>query len=215
MTKVPLLFLDTVGTMFTGAAFGPLAGVSVGLATNLVQGVMNNPKDIPFALDNMAVGLSVGLVAQRGGFTYGKAFWTGLLLAVVCPLIGTPIAIWIYGGITGGGLDFLFAWLLKSGSDIFTAAFLPRIRVTWWTRSEVPCWWPSCSSGFRVATIAAKPDEARATASAGRPLHPKPEFGGASPRPGGRGFPGGSEDHTRGRSGNLPVAVPGDALRRA
>lgn len=127
MTKVPLLFLDTVGTMFTGAAFGPLAGVSVGLATNLVQGVMTNPKDIPFALVNMAVGLSVGLVAQRGGFTYGKAFWTGLLLAVVCPLIGTPIAIWIYGGITGGGLDFLFAWLLKSGSDIFTAAFLPRI----------------------------------------------------------------------------------------
>ncbi|MGE5507908.1 MAG: CD3073 family putative ECF transporter S component [Chitinophagales bacterium] len=127
MTKVPLLFLDTIGTMFTGAAFGPLAGVAVGFATNLVQGVMTNPKDIPFALVNMAVGLIVGLVARKGGFSYGKAFWTGLALAVVCPLVGTPIAVWIYGGITGGGLDFLFAWLKGSGAGIFTAAFLPRI----------------------------------------------------------------------------------------
>lgn len=126
LAHVPLLFLDTVGTIFTAAAYGPAAGVMVGLVTNLVQGVATNPRDIPFALVNMAVGLLVGLIA-RNGFGYGKAFRTGLLLAVVCPLVGTPIAVWLYGGVTGSGLDFLFAWLLKSGSDIFTAAFLPRI----------------------------------------------------------------------------------------
>ncbi|HHW13749.1 MAG TPA: hypothetical protein GXX28_02275 [Firmicutes bacterium] len=86
----------------------------VGLVTNLVEGVATNPRDIPFALVNMAVGLLVGLIA-RNGFGYGKAFWTGLLLAVVCPLVGTPIAVWLYGGVTGSGLDFLFAWLLKAG----------------------------------------------------------------------------------------------------
>jgi energy-coupling factor transport system substrate-specific component len=127
ITKVPLLFLDTIGTIFTGAAFGPAAGVSVGLVTNVVQGMLTNPKDIPFALVNMAVGLIVGLMAYHKRFGYGKAFLIGLILAVVAPLIGTPIAVWIYGGLTGSGLDFIFAWLVKSGADIFTAAFVPRI----------------------------------------------------------------------------------------
>lgn len=127
LTKVPLLFLDTIGTIFAAAAYGPLPGMAVGLVTNLVQGVLTNPKDIPFALVNMAVGLIVGLIAHRRGFSYRKAILTGLLLAVVAPLIGTPIAVWLYGGVTGSGLDFIFAWLLKSGAGIFTAAFIPRI----------------------------------------------------------------------------------------
>jgi energy-coupling factor transport system substrate-specific component len=46
---------------------------------------------------------------------------------VVAPLIGTPIAIWIYGGLTGGSSDFIFAWLRAAGNTIFASAFIPRI----------------------------------------------------------------------------------------
>jgi energy-coupling factor transport system substrate-specific component len=56
-----------------------------------------------------------------------RAVFTGLVLAIVAPLIGTPIAVWIYGGLTGGSTDFIVSWLLASGQTIFTAAFLPRI----------------------------------------------------------------------------------------
>lgn len=125
--QIPLLFLDTLGTILGAALLGPFQGALIGLCTNLIQGVLTNPRDIPFALVNVTVGLVVGFAARRFRFSVPVAAAVGLVLAVLCPLIGTPIAVWIYGGLTGGGTDFLFLWLMKSGQDIFTAAFLPRI----------------------------------------------------------------------------------------
>ena len=125
--QIPLVFLDTVGTLFGGVLLGPLQGALVGLCTNLIQGFLTNPRDIPFALVNVAVGLVSGFAARRFRFSLPVAVTVGLVLAVLCPLIGTPIAVWLYGGLTGGGTDFLFLWLVKSGQSIFTAAFLPRI----------------------------------------------------------------------------------------
>ncbi len=127
MLQIPLIFLDTLGTILGGALFGPLAGVLIGLTTNVVQGFLTNPRDIPFALVNMAIGLLVGLTARRVRFTLPVAILTGLVLAVAAPLIGTPIAVWIYGGLTGGGTDFLVLWLRASGQSVFTATFIPRI----------------------------------------------------------------------------------------
>ena len=101
--QIPLLFLDTVGTIFVAVALGPFAGALTGGVTNVIQGILTNPKDIPFALVNIAVGVMVGFVAKRYRFGIKTAAVTGVILSVVAPLIGTPIAVFIYGGITGGG----------------------------------------------------------------------------------------------------------------
>lgn len=127
MLNIPLLFLDTIGTIFTAVVLGPFYGAAAGGLTNILQGLLTNPKDIPFALVNIAVGLIVGYIARKKEFNYPRAVITGLGLAIVAPMIGTPIAVWIYGGVTGGGTDFIFAWLLQSGQSVFTAAFIPRI----------------------------------------------------------------------------------------
>ena len=63
--NIPLLFLDTIGTIFTAAVFGPLYGALTGGLTNVIQGILTNPKDIPFALVNIAVGIIVGLIARK------------------------------------------------------------------------------------------------------------------------------------------------------
>lgn len=125
--KIPLIFLDTLGTILGAVMFGPFFGGAIGLLTNIIQGMLTNPKNIPFAVVNLTIGLIVGYIAQRYTFTWLTALLTGLLLSVVAPLIGTPIAVWVYGGLTGGGTDLLFLWLLKSGEKIFTAAFIPRV----------------------------------------------------------------------------------------
>lgn len=127
MLKIPLVFMDTMGTILAAALFGPLWGAVVGLLTNVIIGITTNPVDIPFALVNMTIGLIVGLISKKVGFGFKTAIATGLLLAVVAPLIGTPIAIWIYGGLTGSSTDFFIAWLLASGQSIFASAFIPRI----------------------------------------------------------------------------------------
>jgi energy-coupling factor transport system substrate-specific component len=127
LLNIPLLFLDTVGTIFSAALFGPWYGAAVGGLTNVIQGILTNPKDIPFALVNIAVGIIVGLIARRWKFNIVTSIITGLILSVVAPLIGTPIATYVYGGITGDFNDVFFTWLVKSGQSVFTAAFLPRI----------------------------------------------------------------------------------------
>lgn len=127
MLQIPLLFLDTIGTILSAVVLGPLTGALTGGLTNVIQGFITNPKDIPFALVNIAIGLIVGYVAKKREFDLKTAIITGVILSVVAPLIGTPIAVLIYGGVTGGGTDLIFAWLLASGQKIFTAAFIPRI----------------------------------------------------------------------------------------
>lgn len=125
--NIPLLFMDTLGTIFGGAILGPVFGMMIGGLTNVVLGLLTNPKDIPFALVNIAIGLVVGLITKKFKFSVLVAVVTGLVLAVVAPLIGTPIAVFLYGGITGDFNDVFFTALKNSGSTIFSAAFLPRI----------------------------------------------------------------------------------------
>jgi len=125
--KIPLLFLDTIGTIFVAVLLGPFYGAVAGGLTNIIQGMITNPKNIPFAIVNIAIGLVVGYIAKKYKFNYKVAFITGIIIAILAPLIGTPIAVYVYGGLTGGGTDLIFAWLLKSGRSIFTAAFIPRI----------------------------------------------------------------------------------------
>lgn len=125
--QIPLLFLDTIGTIVVAAVLGPFAGALTGGLTNIIQGMITNPKNIPFAIVNIVIGLIVGFIAKKYKFNVKTAVITGLILSIIAPLIGTPIAVFVYGGVTGGGTDLIFAWLLASGQKIFTAAFIPRI----------------------------------------------------------------------------------------
>lgn len=127
-TKIPLLFLDTIGTIFVAVLLGPWQGAAVGTVTNILTPVLTgNIKDIPFFLVNAIVGIVVGYIVKKHGFNLKTAIITGLILSVLCPLIGTPIAVWLYGGITGSGTDFIFVWLKNTGMSIFSSAFIPRI----------------------------------------------------------------------------------------
>ena len=125
--KIPLLFLDTMGTVFGAVWFGPIWGMIIGGLTNVLLAVMKNPKDLPFALVNIVIGLVVGLIARKFKFDLKTAIITGLILAVVAPLIGTPIAVFVYGGLTGDFNDIFFTALRQGGTEIFSAAFIPRI----------------------------------------------------------------------------------------
>lgn len=123
-----ILFLDTVGTIFVAAFLGPIPGILTGVLTNLVNGVLVGPTEIPFLLVNGAVGLIVGLIAQRQKkYNLPVAIVVGLILAIVAPLIGTPIAIFMFGGLTGSGMDFMIIWLKTSGQNLFSAVFITKI----------------------------------------------------------------------------------------
>lgn len=124
--KLPV-FLDTVGTILTAAILGPWWGALTGGLTNIILS-LQNPMDMWFALVNVAIGLIVGFASRRFGFErWPVVLATGAAISVVAPVIGTFIATYLYGGLTGGGIDIFVGGLMKAGSSVFAAAFIPRI----------------------------------------------------------------------------------------
>lgn len=133
--KLPL-YLDTIGTVFTAIYFGPVIGATVGGLTNIISSlIMGNVKGIPFLLVSVVIGLIVGFIAKKFTWDFKTALITGLLLSVVAPLIGTPIGILVYGGLTGTISDVLVIWLKNSGASIFAASFIPKIFNNFWDKT--------------------------------------------------------------------------------
>jgi len=124
--KLPL-YLDTIGTVFIAIYFGPLYGATVGGATNFLTSIISNIAGMPFMLVSIVIGLVVGFIFKKVNFNFVNALLVGLLLSVVAPLIGTPIGIAVYGGLTGTVSDIAVVWLKQSGASIFTASFIPKV----------------------------------------------------------------------------------------
>ena len=112
------LYLDTLGTVLSAAILGPLPGIIVGALSNIITGLIYSVSDIPFCLVNMAVGLIVGLVAKKWKFGIVPAVITGIALSFICPAIGTPIGIYVYGGLNGSVSDMLVMSLVQGGKTI-------------------------------------------------------------------------------------------------
>ena len=126
--KIPLLFLDTIGTVLISVLFGPWWGVLTGGLTNVVLGATTGASAIFFGLVNIAIALVVGSIARKFDFTkWYVALITGLVISIVAPLIGTPIAVAVYGGLNGSGMDFVVLWLRSSGESVFASTFISRI----------------------------------------------------------------------------------------
>lgn len=126
--KIPLLFLDTMGTVIVAVLFGPWWGAATGILTNLVLGVTSGPTAIFFGLVNAVIGLVVGYVALRYDFRkWYVALMTGIILSIIAPLIGTPIAVAVFGGLNGSGMDLIVLWLRSAGESIFASTFISRI----------------------------------------------------------------------------------------
>ena len=64
---------------------------------------------------------------KRGYEDYITPLIIGLILSVAAPLVGTPIAVYVFGGLTGGGVDIIYGILLGATDRIFSSAFLARI----------------------------------------------------------------------------------------
>ena len=124
--KIPFLFMDTLGTVFAAITLGPLYGAIAGGVSNIIMS-LGNPASVPYALVNIAVGIVAGVMALKFKFNIKIAVITGVILGIVCPLIGTPITIFLGGGFSGDALDVAVAFLRQTGQSIFIATFVPRV----------------------------------------------------------------------------------------
>ena len=127
LLKLPI-FLDSIGTVIVALLAGPWAGGLTGLLTNLIWGLISDPVAAAFAPVAMVIGIVAGLLAKVGLFKkWWQAIISGVIIAVALSIIAIPIRVYMFGGVTGSGADFITAYLLATGRDLFSAVLITVI----------------------------------------------------------------------------------------
>jgi energy-coupling factor transport system substrate-specific component len=122
------IFLDSIGTVLVGILAGPWAGALTGLLTNLIWGLISDPVAAAFAPVAMVIGLVAGLCARFGLFrTWWQAIISGVLISLALSVVAIPIRVYMFGGVTGSGADFITAYLLATGRDLFSSVLVTVI----------------------------------------------------------------------------------------
>jgi energy-coupling factor transport system substrate-specific component len=127
LLKLPI-FLDSIGTVLVALLAGPWAAGLTGLLSNLIWGLVSDPVAAAFAPVSMVIGIAAGLLAQVGMFrTWWKAAISGAIIAVTLSFVAIPIRVYLFGGVTGSGADFVVAYLRATGRDLFSSVLITVI----------------------------------------------------------------------------------------
>lgn len=126
--KLPV-YLDSIGTVLVGIICGPWAGALTGALSNTIWGLFN-PDSLPWWPVAFFIGLVAGFCANAGLFkNWWKVILSGFLIALTAALASTPIAVYLYGGITASGSSFITAYLMQTGTGMVQAVFSTNFLV--------------------------------------------------------------------------------------
>ena len=129
LLKLPV-YLDSIGTMLVAALCGPWAGALTGTFSNIIWGLAIDPNAFPWWPVAFFIGLVTGFCAKAGLFkNWWKVAITGFLVALTAAVVSTPIAVYLYGGITASGSSFITAYLLQTGRGVFESVFSTNFLV--------------------------------------------------------------------------------------
>ena len=129
LLKLPV-YLDSIGTVLVAALCGPWAGALTGALSNTIWGLAIDPNALPWWPVAFFIGLVAGFCAKGGLFkSWWKVVVTGFLVALTAATVSTPIAVYIYGGITASGSSFITAYLLQTGQGVLQAVFSTNFLV--------------------------------------------------------------------------------------
>jgi energy-coupling factor transport system substrate-specific component len=119
--KLPV-YLDSIGTVLVGVICGPWAGALTGALTNIVAGIILDPGWLPWFPVAAVIGATAGVMANIGYFkNWWKVVVTGFVIAVMATIVGTPISIAIFSGISASGSSLITAFLLETGRGLLEA----------------------------------------------------------------------------------------------
>lgn len=128
--KVPFLYLDALGVLLVAVLAGPWAAALTGVFVNVVEGFVVNPTYWAYTPLQIGFGLAAGYMARRGWFRrFWKVIVVGLVVAAISIVMGAPITVVVFGGVTGTGSDAVTAFFRATGLNIWKAVFSQTIVV--------------------------------------------------------------------------------------
>jgi len=117
------IFLDAMGTILVAALVGPRAAILAGLTSQVLASVLSgNFAWLPFVLVQVVIALYAWGAARLGVFRrLATALPAGLLLGVLSGGTAAPIAYFVFGGATGGGVTLVTTVLRAAGLPLSVA----------------------------------------------------------------------------------------------
>lgn len=121
------LYLDTLGTIFVAAIYGPIYGIFPGLLSGLITGITSDIYSLYFAPVQIATGIMTGLMFKSKLMKQ----WT-LPIGVLCivipgTLVASLITVILFGGITSSGSSIIVIFLRSIGMNVVMSVFLVQI----------------------------------------------------------------------------------------
>lgn len=123
-------FLDSIGTAVVAAVAGLAPALIVAVGTNLLFEIAYGFSftHLPFAICGIATVFIVRAFVRTGNFrNVGNVLVAGFAVALANAILGGIIAAFLFGGVTGVGIDFLVTGLVASGQSLLTASFWARV----------------------------------------------------------------------------------------
>ncbi len=123
LLRLPV-YLDSIGTIFTGALLGPWFGMLPNLLSGIIMGVTTDIYSLYFAPVGMVTGFMAGVVWKRAK----RPLWM-LALSVSLPgtLLSSAICAAVFGGITSSGSTVLVQLLAKTPLGMTASIFLVQV----------------------------------------------------------------------------------------
>jgi energy-coupling factor transport system substrate-specific component len=114
------VFLDSVGTILVAALVGPRAAIAAGLTSQVLAAVLSgNFSWLPFGLVQIVIALYAWGAARAGVFRrLATALPAGLLLGALAGGTAAPIAYYVFGGATAGGVTAVTTALRAIGAPL-------------------------------------------------------------------------------------------------
>ena len=122
--KIPI-FLDSIGITIAAILAGPWVAIIVGVATTLIGTVLFSPVLWAFSGTAALIGILSYVFAQRGLYRrWYFAILAGFLIGIAAAVVSAPVAAYVFGGATAGGIDAITLAFRSAGKGLLEAVFL-------------------------------------------------------------------------------------------
>ena len=125
--KLPV-YLDSIGTILTGAVLGPWFGMLPNLISGIFMGMTVDIYSLYFAPVGMITGIMSGLVFRKLSVKKVKVLFAAALITVPGTIVSSVINAVLFGGVTSSGSSILVQLLSKTPlgltGSIFAVQFL-------------------------------------------------------------------------------------------
>ncbi|HCC00272.1 MAG TPA: ECF transporter S component [Ruminococcaceae bacterium] len=121
--KLPI-YLDSIGTILTGALLGPFFGIATGCLSGVISGMTSDVYAFYFMPVGAVVGLMAGILFNTSWFHKLKIPIGTLLLTIPGTIVSSCISAFVFGGISSSGSSLIIQILRHVGLNLIESAFI-------------------------------------------------------------------------------------------